>query len=70
MVPDNLIELRGMTPRSTIDVLDAVSIARKVTRIELVNEILGSWATEQMHIAQRICSVVGHNPQHSEEARK
>jgi len=61
-------ELRGDVPRSTLDVLDAVSIARGYpSRMALVNEILGRNAIlrelNQEYAAmarRRIDSDVGH----------
>jgi hypothetical protein len=58
MPEPHLVELRGMCPRETIDVLDAVSTARRMSRTELVNEVLGKWASDEMHVAQAICSVM------------
>lgn len=40
-------ELRGQTPKKTLAVVDAVSSARRLTRIALVNEILAAWAEQQ-----------------------
>lgn len=41
-------ELRGDVPRSIVDVLDAVSHARRKSRFELVVEILEAWRDQQM----------------------
>lgn len=48
------VELRGPCPRAIVDVLDAVSLARKLTRTELVNEILGTWAADRRAEAEAI----------------
>lgn len=48
------VELRGPCPRATVDVLDAVSLARRMTRTELVNEILGAWAADRRAEAEAI----------------
>jgi len=58
MVEPHLVELRGMCPRESVDVIDAVSAARRISRTELVNEILGKWCEDQMHVANAICSVM------------
>ena len=41
------VELRGNTPRTVVAVIDAVSTARRLTRMELVNKILAEWAEQQ-----------------------
>lgn len=43
------VELRGPCPRETVDVLDAISMARNLTRTQMVNEILGEWARRIQH---------------------
>ncbi len=68
--PNQLVELRGMSPRETIDVLDAVSAARRISRNELVNEVLGEWARHKIHEAQAICSVTRSNGHATEGERK
>ncbi len=47
-------ELRGPCPRAVVDVLDAVSQARRITRTELVNLILMKWADDKLHEAELI----------------
>ena len=54
------VELRGMMPRKVIDVLDAVSGARRMARNELALEVLQAWANEQVHIARIVQRVAGH----------
>ena len=56
------VELRGNTPRKIIDVLDAVSSANDVPRIELVNEILGEWVEKKLHEVECINRVMRRNP--------
>lgn len=51
-----------MMPRRVIDVLDAVSGARRMARNELAQEILAKWAEEQIHTAMVIQRVVKLNP--------
>jgi hypothetical protein len=67
---DPLVELRGMCPRETIDVIDAVSAARRISRTELVNEVLGKWAADEVHVAKAICSVVRSHGSEPEGGRK
>lgn len=45
------VELRGDIPRDVADVLDAVSQAKRIPRMELVNSILQGWADEKLHEA-------------------
>lgn len=53
------VELRGDMPRRIIDVVDAVSVARRLSRNKLVQEILSAWVDEQLHVVQVIQRVVG-----------
>lgn len=57
-----MTELRQQAPRLVIDVLDAVSQARGLTRTDLVNELLGEWAARQLHEASLIHRVTRGNP--------
>ena len=43
------VELRGDVERDVVDVLDAVSAARRISRMELVSEILSVWADAKVH---------------------
>lgn len=45
------VELRGECPRDVVDIIDAVAMARDVTRIEMVVTILRKWAGERFHEA-------------------
>lgn len=51
------VELRGHAPRELVDVLDAVSAARRMTRTELVNEVLAAWAADKRREAEAIFRV-------------
>lgn len=55
------VELRGLTTRQIADVLDAVALARGVSRIELVNSILEKWRAEVVHEASLICRITRGN---------
>ncbi|MCC6530946.1 MAG: hypothetical protein IT531_00215 [Burkholderiales bacterium] len=46
------VELRGHVDKDIIDVIDAVSIARDVTRIDVVEEVLRRWADERVKEAK------------------
>lgn len=59
-------ELRQQCPRDTLNMLDAISMSRQVSRTYLVNEILGKWADERRHETILICRVAGFNPTESE----
>lgn len=59
---DNQVELRGMLPRDVVDVLDAVSSAKRMTRIELVHRILADWAGRKHHEAMLVHRVTRGNP--------
>ena len=62
VVDDTTTELRGPCPREVVDVLDAFSTARRVTRTELVNRILGKWVADRLHEATVLERVTRGNP--------
>lgn len=64
----NTTELRGDCPRHTVNVLDAVSLARNINRNALVNEILGKWAKERAHEASLVQKLAGFNPDTAESS--
>jgi hypothetical protein len=66
MANDTTLELRGQCPRETIDVLDAVSAARRMSRTELVNSILASWVVDRLNEARMIERVTRGNPMNRE----
>lgn len=49
MADETTVELRGPCPREIVDVIDAWSHAKRITRTEAVNHILRAWALEKMH---------------------
>jgi len=55
------VELRGQAPRLTTDVLDAMSMRRRMTRWDLVLEILNQWADERMQDATVVMRVARAN---------
>lgn len=55
--PKTSVELRCEVPKSAIDVLDAVSLTRRMTRAELVNEILAEYAEAKTREATAILRV-------------
>lgn len=65
-VPETHVELRGPCPRDIVDVLDAISTARRMSRMQLVVEVLGRFTDEQRHISTVIHSVTGCNPRRAE----
>lgn len=67
---DTQVELRGMLPREVIDVIDAVSTAKRMTRIELVHRILADWAGRKHHEAMLVHRVTRGNPPASDAAWK
>lgn len=56
---DPFVELRGQGPRTLVDVLDAVSTARRLNRWELIVQILEVWAEQQQREAIAILRVAG-----------
>lgn len=59
-------ELRQECPRHVLNVLDAVSIARDITRTALVNEILGEFAKKKLHESSLIQKLTSGNPTDSD----
>jgi len=70
MAATDQVELRGMVARQIIDVIDAVSMARRQSRVELVEEILRAWSETRLHEANLVNAVAGRNPSRPERARK
>lgn len=62
MAADDPVELRGPTSRAVIAVVDAFAIAKRTTRMAVVNSILLAWAREQMHLANVIANTTRGNP--------
>ncbi len=56
---DPYIELRGQAARTVVDVLDAVSSARRLNRWELIVHILEGWCEQQQREAIAILRVAG-----------
>ncbi len=65
---DFTTEQRGPCPKEIVDVLDAFCSARRVTRTELVNRILGKWVSDRLHEANVLERVTRGNPKGRESA--
>lgn len=59
---DESVELRGPCPREVVDVLDAISQSKRITRMELVTRILKLWANERFNEAMLVQRVTRGNP--------
>ena len=70
MPSDDAVELRGPCPRAIVDVLDAVSASRNLTRMQLVNEVLGEYARQRRHEWMVAARVLRLNPAGVEEGAK
>lgn len=64
------IELRGMAPRRIVDLLDAVSISRSLSRQDILVQVLSKWADEITREALLIVRVSGANGSPSDGERK
>ncbi len=62
MAAEPSVELRGQCPRDTVDIIDAASIARRMNRTELVNQILAEWCVRETHYATLIYRASRGNP--------
>lgn len=56
---DNSVDLRGEAPRDLIDMLDAISAHKRVTRWFLVMEILENWRQDKEREAVVVARVTG-----------
>lgn len=56
------VELRGLTSRLVVDVLDAFSLDRGIDRMVLVNEILEKWVEARAHDANLFKRATRGNP--------
>ena len=54
---DATTELRFKSPRAIVDVLDAVSLAQRKERTELVNEVLQAWADDRRREAEAVMRI-------------
>lgn len=61
------VELRGPCPASVVAVLDAVSMAKGITRTDLVNTVLRDFAKQEAHKASLVSNVLRGNPGAVEE---
>ena len=55
-------ELRGPCPRETLDIIDAVSMARGLSRMELVNSVLAKYCVDVVREANMVYRVARGNP--------
>ena len=61
-MPEQTVELRGPCPKHIVDVIDSFSMARHMTRTDLVNEILQEWVDRRIHECSVINAVARGNP--------
>ena len=59
---EDMVELRGDVQSSVIAVIDAVSSARRVSRMALVRKILHDWALKTTREATLVQNVTRGNP--------
>lgn len=60
------VELRGPCPKWIVEVLDAVAMAREISRTEQVAIVLGEWADKRMLEATLIGRVTRGNGRSAE----
>jgi hypothetical protein len=56
------VELRGDIPKNLMAMVDAVSTAKRVSRMSLVRKILNDWAVKTYHEAMIVERVTKGNP--------
>ena len=59
---ENSVELRGPCPREIVDVVDAWSQSKCMTRTAAVNQILRDWAVQKLHEHSVFARVTKGNP--------
>lgn len=59
---DTSVELRGPCPREVVDVIDAWSQAKCMSRTQAVNQILRVWAIQKLHEHSVFARVTRGNP--------
>jgi len=59
---DSCVELRGPRPKEIVDVLDAWSQAKCMSRTQAVNLILRDWAKQKLHEHMVFARVTKGNP--------
>lgn len=55
------VELRGKIDRDVVDLIDALAIARRCDRIEILSEVLAEWKEKVTHEANVIHRVMTRN---------
>lgn len=55
------VELRGMAPRRIVDLLDAISCSRRLSRQDILVQVLSRWADEITREAASIMRVSAGN---------
>ena len=60
-------ELRGPCPKHIVDVLDAISMSKRMSRTDLINEILGEYVDRRVHETSLLISIARGNPDLAEK---
>ena len=58
-MPDSSVELRGQASRDLVDMLDAISSHRRITRWQLIEEILSQWREDKERETVIVARVTG-----------
>lgn len=67
---DPFVEIRGELPVEIVEVLDAVAQATPgASRMSLMREILGKWASQKVHESTLVMRVRGGNGNRTESRR-
>lgn len=56
------VEIRFMAPRRLTEVADAIAIAHRKNRSEVLLEVIAAWADQQVHVATLIHRVTRGTP--------
>jgi hypothetical protein len=63
------VEIRFMAPRRLAEVADAIAIAHRKNRGEVLLEVIEAWANQQVHVATLIHRVTRGTPGGSDPGR-
>jgi hypothetical protein len=63
MASDITTELRGPCAKHIVDVLDAISMSKRMSRTDLINEILLAYVEARLHETSLLVSIARGNPE-------
>lgn len=65
-IDDAIVEVRGGLPREVVEVIDAVAIAERADRMQIIRRVMAEWANAKVHEASLIMRVRNGNGSYPE----